>query len=56
MTTRRHFLDASALAALSATGLSVHAQAQKWPNLALKIIEPFPPGGTSDVIARKRPT
>ena len=54
MTSRRKFLDTSALAVLSATGLGSHkqAKAQAWPNQPVRIIVPFPPGGTSDMIAR----
>ncbi len=54
MTSRRKFLDTSALAVLSATGLCSHSQAlaQAWPNQPVRIIVPFPPGGTSDMIAR----
>jgi len=45
---RRHALGAvSALAFAPA-----FAQDGPWPNKALKIVVPFPPGGTSDVMAR----
>ena len=50
MTTRRHFLDASAAAALAAIGFPALAAA--WPSQPLRIVVPFPAGGTSDVIAR----
>ena len=50
MPTRRDFLDASTAAALAAIGL--HARAAAWPSQPLRIIVPFAPGGTSDVIAR----
>jgi tripartite-type tricarboxylate transporter receptor subunit TctC len=50
MRNRRQFIEASAIAAFALSGASVQAQA--WPSQALKIVVPFPAGGTSDVIAR----
>jgi tripartite-type tricarboxylate transporter receptor subunit TctC len=39
--------------ALSTLGLlSLPAGAQTWPNQPLKIVSPFPPGGTNDTVAR----
>jgi tripartite-type tricarboxylate transporter receptor subunit TctC len=54
MTTRRQVLHTTAASALAASGVSALAQskASAWPSQALKIIVPFPAGGTSDVIAR----
>jgi len=46
---RRRFIQTTAG---SAALLSLPALAAAWPNQPLKIIVPFPPGGTSDVIAR----
>jgi tripartite-type tricarboxylate transporter receptor subunit TctC len=50
MLNRRQVLHTTVAASLASAGISVRAQA--WPNQALKIIVPFPAGGTSDVIAR----
>ncbi|MEY2952342.1 MAG: hypothetical protein RLZZ401_429 [Pseudomonadota bacterium] len=44
---RRHFLSAAAAASLAS-----HALAQVWPAKPLRLIVPFPPGGTSDVLSR----
>jgi tripartite-type tricarboxylate transporter receptor subunit TctC len=45
---RRQLIAASA--ALAAVGLPAHAQS--FPNKAVRIIVPYPPGGSSDIIAR----
>jgi tripartite-type tricarboxylate transporter receptor subunit TctC len=49
MTTRRRLLTLSvaALAALSAPAL-----AQTWPEKPVRILVSFPPGGSSDLVAR----
>ena len=52
MNSRRQFLEAIAVTSLSSTAMRVQAQSAAWPSQPLKIIVPFPPGGTSDVIAR----
>jgi tripartite-type tricarboxylate transporter receptor subunit TctC len=40
------------IAALVMAGAAFASQAQEWPNQSVKIVVPFPPGGTTDQIAR----
>ncbi len=44
----------SVLATLAASGFAPHAAhaADTWPNKPLRIVVPYPPGGSSDIIAR----
>ena len=49
-TTRRTTL--AALAAVSALAFAGAAFAQAWPAKPIKVIVPYPPGGTSDILAR----
>ncbi|MFD2753525.1 tripartite tricarboxylate transporter substrate binding protein [Comamonas terrae] len=49
---RRHFLQACPAAALAATGRLALAQPGSWPAKPVRIIVPFTPGGTTDMVAR----
>jgi len=55
MTQRRTFLQA-ALASAALPGLGhlapAFAQTEKWPQRAVRIVVTFPPGGSSDIVAR----
>jgi tripartite-type tricarboxylate transporter receptor subunit TctC len=50
---RRTFISVATLAAPALTGARVQAQAQPaWPNGPIRIMAPFPPGGSVDTFAR----
>jgi len=49
---RRTLLCTATLALLAASLSQAQAQDAAWPNKPVKIVVPFPPGGTSDVMAR----
>ncbi len=51
MTPRRQFLSLAGSFAASAL-LPTHAFAQAWPTQPVKLVVTFPPGGSSDIVAR----
>ncbi|MBI5275620.1 MAG: tripartite tricarboxylate transporter substrate binding protein [Burkholderiales bacterium] len=50
--TRRQTLLAPLAMALPAVGAQAQTAAAGWPNKPLRIVVPYPPGGSSDIIAR----
>jgi tripartite-type tricarboxylate transporter receptor subunit TctC len=50
--TFRRSINAAVLAALATVTTSVWAQAPAWPSKPVKFINPFPPGGPSDILSR----
>ena len=49
---RRHFLAGTAAAIITGRTASAAAQAEKWPDRPVKLILPYPPGGSGDLIGR----
>src|SRR5262245_30279412 len=50
-TSRRRLLQLAAGSSVAALGLPA-ARAEAWPSKPIKIVVTFPPGGSSDVVAR----
>ncbi len=52
MTVNRRDLLAAAAAMTATVAAPALAQADKWPSKPIRIVVPYPPGGSSDIIAR----
>jgi tripartite-type tricarboxylate transporter receptor subunit TctC len=52
MTVNRRDLLAAAAAMAATVAAPALAQADKWPSKPIRIVVPYPPGGSSDIIAR----
>ncbi len=48
----KKFLSILALGALAAAGVHTQAHAQAWPSKPVTLVVPFPPGGSTDMVAR----
>ena len=48
---RRHFLAGTA-AIIASASLPLRAQQKNWPTRPVRLVVPYPPGGSSDIIAR----
>ena len=49
---RRHWLGATASLALATLAPGARAQAQAWPTRPVELVVPYPPGASTDLIAR----
>ena len=52
MIERFRFLTFCAMAVVAMGAIAAQAQSMKWPERPVRVIVPFPAGGTSDVVAR----
>lgn len=56
MTTRLFNQRRALVASMVALAFASHAQADVFPSKPIKLIVPFPPGGTTDLLARSSPS
>ena len=49
---RRNLMGGSLAFGLGTTALQAHAQGQTWPSKPIRLVVPYSPGGSSDIIAR----